>query len=330
MPDNQANFNNDQDNQPNHPEPSMDAANTALSEADVLEMLPGFVLGVLEPDEMLAIESYVDSHPVLLDRLAALEATTAQLAYAAPYVPVPSHAKGQLMQRVQADLAAHSLRPSANLLRFPPRPRRTPKPSAVPAVIAVRPPARSWFGPVIRTLVGASVAAALILLAISTVQLRATANQLAAQLATVKTQLVQLQAKAADLQNVNQLLQQQLQNRYTQIAVLTSPQREIVLAGTKDAPDATGAFYIHNNTGVLVLKGLQPLPADQAYQFWFIPAEGSPVPSGVIQVTNAAPNTLTVTIPANGQNFAKLGVTIEPKIGSPAPTGALVLLGSPT
>lgn len=349
MQENQGSSNDEQNRQ------NLNADGEALDYEAVSELLPIFVMGALEPAEMIAVEDYVLKHQALLDRLVDLEATTAQLAYAAPYAPLPTQAKQRLLQRAQADVLARSGHTGVSPVLFPARPRPVQSAKPLPSM-TLRPKPRNWFGTTTR-LVAAGVAAALILAVLSAVQLRNTATQLAAELATARTQLTQaqrqnldlqttvqalqqqaaqlaaaqtqlaqLRSQNAQLQTVNQTLQQQLQSRFTQIAVLTGAQRQVALAGTQAAPTATGRFYIQdNNTGVLVLNGLQPLAANQAYQLWFIPAQGAPRPSGVVQVTNTTPNTLLVTIPAQDQNFAVLGVTIEPASGSPAPTGNLVL-----
>ncbi|MFN8487333.1 MAG: anti-sigma factor [Caldilineaceae bacterium] len=374
MQDHQASPNDD----PNPQGQNQERAGRTLSDAEVNELLPGFVLGALEPDEMLAVAEYVNQHQELQARVAELEAATAQLAYTAPYAPLPARAKQQLLQRAQADAAHQSaealqrtearsnrLAPTNALLRkstaspalFPPRPRPGAGQGVRPTLPAApQPQPRQWFGAVARTLVVASAAATFFLVVMSASQLRNTTSQLAiqlaatqaqlsrsqtqntelqatiqtlqkqaAQLATAQAQLAQLRTQNLQLQTLNQTLQQKLENQSTQIAVLSGPQRQITLAGTKDAPGATGAFYMHNNRGVLVLNNLPPLAETQAYQLWFIPAQGDPRPSDVIKVTKDAPNTLLVTIPAEDQNFAVLGVTVEPAKGSSKPTGALVL-----
>ncbi len=363
MQDHQASPNDD----PNQQGQNQDHAGGVLTDAEVNELLPGFVLGALEPDEMLAVAEYVDRHQEFQARVAELEAATAQLAYTAPHAPLPARAKQRLLQRAQADPAAqrNTAPPrrsalqtrSARRTAFPPPPRFPASGEVRPRLPAApQPQPRSWFRTVTRILVVTGVAAALLLVIIGNLQLRNTITQLATQLAATQAQLAQaskqntelqatvqtLQKQAAQLvaaqaqiaelrtqngqlQTINATLQQQLENRYTQIAVLTTPQRPITLAGTKDAPGATGTFYIQNNRGVLVLNGLPPLAETQAYQLWFIPAQGDPRPSDAIKVTKDAPNTLLVTIPPEDQNFAVLGVTIEPVGGSPKPTGALVL-----
>ena len=319
---------------------------------------------------MLAVEAYVQQHQALLERLASLEATTAQLAYAAPLVPLPSQAKAKLMQSGQDRFGAAAAgraqhRPTYGFHRAAIRlflPRRAQRDRPINRR-ATQPRAGSTFsfGRMLRPLVGVAVAAALLLLVLSTAQLWNTANRLNAQLASTQnqatllksrnaqlqadkqalekqiaqfanaqTQVTQLQAENAQLQEINQSLLQQLKNQERQLAVFKDPQREIALVGKEPDPDATGTFLIHNDTGVLVLHGLKPLPAAQGYQLSSIPANGAPRPSDVVHIMNDTVGTLTVTIPETDRDFAVLGVTIEPAKGSPSPTGPLVLVSAGT
>ena len=98
-----------------------------LTEAAVLEMLPAYVLGALEADEMLAVDDYLAAHPALLVRLAELEATADQLALAAPEVEPPARAKAGLMARVQADAEVRSM-----LSTMEAQPARTVSPPLAP------------------------------------------------------------------------------------------------------------------------------------------------------------------------------------------------------
>lgn len=329
MQDNQTPYDND----PNNRDQKHNQPNHSLNYEDVIELLPVFVLGALEPDEMLAVDSYINRHQDLAERLAQLEATAAQLAYAAPQMALPGHVKTQLMQRVQDDLIAQQPPMVSTPAVFPPR-RKTTSPSiVVPAPAPPRKKPTNWLGLVARTVIGVGVAAAMLLLVIRTIQLRGTANLLAIQLTATQQQLTKLQAQNSELHTINQTLEQQLQSQNTQMAALKTnlstlayADHMIELKGTSVAPGANGVFYVANHEGVLMVHDLPPLPKNQTYQFWLIPAEGAPLPAGLIQVTDEKMGSLTVNIPAPNGNFAKVGLSIEPSGGSPAPTGDIVLL----
>ncbi len=328
MAENQTPYHED----PNNEDQNHNQSGASLSYDDVIELLPIFVLGALEPDEMLAVDNYVNRHQALIERLAQLEATTAQLAYVAPQTPLPGRVKTQLMQRVQADLIARQPPPTSTPLTFPPKRKTTTSPGVImPPPAPPRKRQTTWFVLATRTLVGIGVAAALLLLVVRMIQFRSTINQLGIQLASTQQQLTALQKQNLQLQTINQSLEQQLQNPNTQMAAqitnVACANDRIVLKGTDAAPTADGVFCITNHEGILVVRNLPSLPKNQTYQFWLIPAEGAPLSVGLIQVTDAQMGSINVSIRAQIHDFAKVGLSIEPSGGSPAPTGSIVLLG---
>ncbi|NJN98501.1 MAG: anti-sigma factor, partial [Anaerolineales bacterium] len=141
------------------------------------------------------------------------------------------------------------------------------------------------------------------------------------------TQLDTLQAQAAELQAANTQLQQQAQTSQELLALIggASLERTVSLPGTADAPTASGTFYLtSDNQGVLVLRGLEPLPAEQTYQLWLIPADGPPAPAGLLAVQAEDSTWLKLQVPpAAPTDLAAVGVSVEPAGGSPAPTARL-------
>jgi anti-sigma-K factor RskA len=127
------------------------------------------------------------------------------------------------------------------------------------------------------------------------------------------------------LQQINQSLQSRLDASDRQLAVLAS--QTIPLAGQEAAPSASGALYVGQGESVLVLSGLDVLPESQTYQLWLIPADGAPVPSGLLALRQPDVDSLTVTLPDAPANYAAVGVSIEPAGGSAEPTGPIVLVG---
>jgi prefoldin subunit 5 len=164
-------------------------------------------------------------------------------------------------------------------------------------------------------------------------QLQTNQNQLqqaGAELDALQAQTAELQAANTQLQQTNQALQQQAQTDQELLALIAKaePERAVQLPGTEEAPNASGTFYVSDdNQGLLVLRGLEPLPADQTYQLWLIPADGSPESAGLLTVQANAPTWLTLPLPANVQDLAAVGVSVEPAGGSLAPT-TVVLLGT--
>src|SRR5262245_2973288 len=248
-----------------------------LTYNQVLELLPAYALGALEPDEMLAVDAYLHQHQDLLVRLNTAEEAAAQLAYAAPAVPLPATAKERLMSRVQADLAGQ-VAPADGV------------PQAAPEVRPARPvpppaPQPGWWAGLRSALASpwwaAATAVALVLLLAGLFYL----NQLQGQLSQANSQLSSLEARVTELEVANQQLQQangslQQQAQADQQRLLlianADPGRSLQIAGTEADPDASGAFYVRDNQGVLILEGLEPLPADKTYQLWLIPADRAP------------------------------------------------------
>jgi hypothetical protein len=86
-------------------------------------------------------------------------------------------------------------------------------------------------------------------------------------------------------------------------------------------------YSLPDQRGWVVLEGMNPLPADQAYQVWYLKnGAAAPVPGPTITVdqdgngiSEVAPDTPT---------YDGLALTAEPKGGSEAPTSPIVLQGS--
>ncbi len=325
--------------------PELNNPSPGLSEAAVLEMLPAYVLGSLELDEMLAVDDFIAAQPSLLARVAELEAAADQLALAAPQADPPATAKAGLMARVQADagvramLAAMGTPPAA--ASAPPAPSRpsplaTPRPApSRPSPLAAPLPPEGWLDRLRRFLGGnffwpalaAGTLAALLVVAVYAAQSGIEATRSAAALAAAQAQIALLQNQSEELRQINQQLQEQLSNDRNQLAIFSNADRVVALAGTPDAPNASGAFYSGPENGLLVLRGLPPLPSDQTYELWLIPGAGNPIPAGLVQVAADGSNTFTIALADQPSDFAAVGLSIEPAAGSPAPTGPIVLLG---
>lgn len=323
--------------------------NTEFTYEQVLELLPAYALGALEPEEMLAVDAYVKNNPALLERLHQAEAAAAQMVYVAPDVPLPANAREQLMARIHADPAesGHKAVPSS-------RRQNQATEHSVGWLAGFRSAFRS------ANLWVAATSCALVALIVVFVYL----NRAQTQLEQISTQLADLQNEISQLQETNASLQQQLLTNQGQLdqastdldaaetqmaelqasnghlqqqvqadqellALITTiqPERIVQLPGTEEAPDASGAFYLGaDKQGLVVLNGLPPLSTGQTYQLWLIPAEGPPKPAGLLAVTTDTTAWQTVSVSPDAENFAAVGVSIEPAGGSPTPTGPIVLL----
>ena len=302
-----------------------------MTHDDILEMLPAFVVGALEPDEMLDVEEYINAHPELMARVHELELATAKLAYAAPPQLLPKELHAKVMSRARASL--------------PPRQQPVAAPQrAVSSHVAPAPPTHvrrrqsqpvvqeNWF---VRWLRGravfdlglvaavAAVAVIGILYRDSLVQiedLRRQVNSMQAQIATI-------QQRTNELENENIRLQSELDTRQNQLASIGGAQQVVALGGTEAAPGAKGTLYVHDNIGTIVLSNLDTLGDDQIYQLWLIPPDGAPIPAGLLGHAGRDGETISLTLPTSLDSIAAVGISVEPPGGSTAPTGPIVLLG---
>lgn len=343
---------------------------SSLTYDQVLELLPAYVLGALDPEEMLAVDTYLNHNRALFERLRQAELAATQMAHTAPDAPLPATAKNKLMTRVQADLSAQD--------KTDPEVKPVPSPVASApltqrkSVISTERPEGWWAG--FRRVVGSTnlwaVTAVCTLVALvgiglylsqvrsqlgalqtkvnqlqtTNTELQETNESLQQQLITnqhqldqasvtleaLQSQTAELQAANTQLQQTNKTLQQQMQSNQELLAFIGSSKlkRTVPLPGTEEAPEASGIFYLsEDNQGLLVLRGLDPLPGDQTYQLWLIPTDGPPAPAGLLAVQADTPIWLKLQVTPDLSDFAAVGVSVEPAGGSTAPTGPIVLLG---
>ena len=112
--------------------------------------------------------------------------------------------------------------------------------------------------------------------------------------------------------------------------VLESDDVQMMLLGGKGPqPDARARVFWSPRAkrGILVASKLAALPSDRQYELWVF-LDGKPVNAGVFDVDTSGRALFESTdFPApDAQNFA---VTVEPRGGLPAPSGPVVLVGSP-
>jgi anti-sigma-K factor RskA len=107
-----------------------------------------------------------------------------------------------------------------------------------------------------------------------------------------------------------------------------TPMLVITLANTTDAPMASGTLIMdpHGHYGTLVVDQLPILDEQHQYQVW-LNRDGTRISSGLFSVNYEGYGSLELLAPDPLIQYNSIGITIEPKGGSPAPTGAKVLGG---
>lgn len=268
---------------------------------EALDLLPLFVLGALDPAEMLAVSAYIEAHQELQPRLHEIEELASQLAYAAPEAALPTQRRSLLLERVQADLAGSSTPRATAPIALPTTTRR--QHASWPAR------SRRW---------GALAAAALLAITLATY-----AGWLQGRVDALQAEIARLQTTTAGLQQMTEQLRQQMQNEQQQLALLAGADRTLALVG-KAAPAARGTFYLSDEQGVLVVQGLPPLADQETYQLWLV-ADGKPISAGLLAVQEGAPTVVTVAVPPNAQGFAAFDISVEPAGGSSTLLGPVVL-----
>ena len=281
----------------------------------IVELLPLYVLGVLEPDEMLAVNTAVQRHPELQVRLNEIEDIMVQLTFAAPAVPLPPDARQRLLDRVHADTTdVASLESTPELLPTPqavavqpPRTQHTPK---LASPLSAQ---RGWFAGSSRWALGT------LCLLVALVVLGGYTRQL-------QNQLAQVRAETVALRQTNQRLQDQVLRGQEYVTRVIEANRGIVLASTQPGLTASGVFTLEGERGELVVSGLAPLPPDQTYQAWLMPPGGTPTSIGLLAVQADGTATLSVTVPAELRNFSIANVSIEKAGGSDVITKETIVL----
>jgi anti-sigma-K factor RskA len=300
--------------------------------------LPAFVVGVLDPDEMLEVEEYIHAHPELLARVHDLELAAAKLAYAAPKKPLSKDVHAKVMNRARASLPPRSqpmtqpVSQGATTTRVEPSPTRPVQRVADDRTATGRGTNEGWLASWWRRrgFLDLSLAGALAAVLILAVLYRGALGQLddlRGQVQELDQQVATIQAQNNVLQLENVQLRTDLETRQNQLASLAGAEQMVALGGTEAAPGASGRLYVHDNVGTLVLSNLEQLSEDQIYQLWLIPPDGAPIPAGLLGQAGEPVETITLPLPTSLDTIAAVGVSVEPPGGSDAPTGPIVLLG---
>jgi anti-sigma-K factor RskA len=102
----------------------------------------------------------------------------------------------------------------------------------------------------------------------------------------------------------------------------------VALAGTNHAPEARGMLVISasGQSGTLIVDGLPALDVDHQYQLWLI-IDDQRTNGGIFSVSRVGYASMWISSPRPLADYTAFGITVEPKGGSPGPTGDKVLGG---
>lgn len=256
----------------------------------IVELLPAYALGALDPDELGFVEEYLAAHPEARDEVAELRETLGLLAFAAPPLAPPPGAKAALLARVErlatpAPVAREplSLRGrAAEPLRFERRWR-----AAFAAVAAA----------VVFALVGWNVALQ---------------RQIGAVQGRVTTLNAQLGAQS-DSAALGRLVGDQ---RFAR-ALSSSAESPYASSG---GPSGYAYVDLQGNVGLLNCYWMPGLAPNQVYQVWLVRADGQRDNGGTFAVDARGNASVVIRAPANFGTYTSIGVTAEPAPGSTGPT----------
>jgi anti-sigma-K factor RskA/cell division protein FtsB len=311
---------------------------SSLTRDEVLAALPGYVLEALEPEEMRAVEHYLQQHPDLITRMRELDAAASALAYSAPAHVLPAATKQRVMARVREDAPAERRMLGARTKRTPRSEvgRQKPTAPAPPATPRVPVGERRGLGARMRrwwverryaNVALATAGALAVLLIIVVFQAQAMLRQSADRLSELQAQVGTLESENQTLRSENELLQDALINQQAQWATILAAGEAVALAGTEDAPGSQAVIYVDGADLLVFAAGLAELAEGETYQLWLIPPEGDPISAGVFDPAPDGTVAFQSEAPWPWDSYAEVGVSVEPAGGSPTPTGPIVLLG---
>ena len=277
-----------------------------MSHTDYQDLLSAYALDAIDPDDGQALAEHLATCEECRGELIALREAGNLLAHASPATVPGDHVRAQLLKQVRAE-AVRS------------------QPAQVVFGIAdgvdqiVQMPQRSkrvW-----PNLLRMAAAIAFVALLAGVVVLWRRDARLQAEMRELSRQV---EAQQNEIQRNRDLMARQKEV----LALLNSDAgTKIQLMGSPTAPDARATLMFDKKTGraVLMTEGLPMPAADKAYEVWFIPKGRSPMPGKVFTVDSSGHAMIMDQLPSEAMKDAVIAITVEPKSGSTAPTGAIYL-----
>jgi hypothetical protein len=272
---------------------------SALSHAQVQDLLPAYVLGALERDEEAAVREHLagcDLHPDVAD----LGGTVHYLAETVDPVEPPVALKARILAAAaEADLEARRAGAVPAAIAAP-APMR-PQPAVVPPL--ERPRFRLTWGWVMQA------AAVIAVIALGAWNLN------------LQSRVGGLEDDVADARAYERAL-----NNVLTVAILPGSQTA-VLGPAEGGPSMGLAAIRADGSIVLAMRGLDPTVGSEVYEAWLIVGDAAPQPIGGFTVgltgTGSLASAATPALPG-----AILALTREPAAGATTPTLPILALGT--
>ena len=148
--------------------------------------------------------------------------------------------------------------------------------------------------------------------------------------ALLTAQIKQLDRAIAALRDSLTAREDLLAYRDAEINAILDPNVTLTLMGQADSPKPTIQLFWNRKTNRMLVHAFQLTPAAsrRAYQLWFIPKDGAPIPSITFNTEPSGHGLVQgVEVPA-GMELAAAAITEEPEGGSPQPTTPVLLVAS--
>jgi anti-sigma-K factor RskA len=266
-----------------------------MSHTDYQELLSAYALDAIDPADGQALDQHLATCAECRDELIALREAGGLLAHASPSAAPGDYVRAQILNQVRAEAAPSQ---PAQVVQMPQRSKTVwPNLLRMAAGIAF-----------------IALLAGVVVLWRRDARLQAEMRELSRQLETQQNEI----QKNRDL----------MARQKEVLALLNSDAAtKIQLMGSQTAPNARATLMFDKKTGraVLMTEGLPMTSDDKAYEVWFIPKGRSPMPGKMFTVDSSGHAMITDQMPSEAMNGAVIAITIEPKSGSSAPTGAIYL-----
>ena len=254
------------------------------------ELLAGYVLGNLSPEEAEDLQRILLDRPELVAEVQILQEVLAALPYALPVMEPSS----QLRQNILEALAINNSLDHTQENALDDRHQLTHHQSN-PSIQINRP---RWQTIPWRKVIGGIAALVTVAIAVDSYRLR---QQIIA-------------------------MQRQINGQRDLIAMLQQPNTRLVsLKGMDQAVTASGNIVVTPGEpqAVLILQNLSPLPDGQAYQLWSI-VNNQKIPWEQFRVDQKGTVFVKLALPQN-QAVTRLAITVELSPPPPEPTGPMVM-----
>lgn len=152
------------------------------------------------------------------------------------------------------------------------------------------------------------------------------------RLRTMREQIAEIEAARDSLAEENRRIADERRQLAGQVEQLSSSgTRMLTLVGQELAPQARARAFMNekNRTALIFFEALPPNPPDKSYQLWIMRADRpQPQPAGVFSASEEGKAEVLIREFPAGTEVKALAVTLEPRGGADAPTGAKYLIGT--